>query len=65
MTNYAKAKASLTASRAGAHSHYVSPVIQADIDLMTGILHAADKDYKTAYSYFYEAFEGFNCNDDV
>ncbi len=53
--NYAKAKASLTASRANANNVYCQPSILAEIDLMSGILYAHDQDYKTAYSYFYEA----------
>ena len=55
--NYAKAKASLTASRANANNVYCQPSILAEIDLMSGVLYAHDQDYKTAYSYFYETLE--------
>jgi len=62
--NYAKAKASLTASRAASNAVYVQPLLTADIDMMSGILYSQDKDFKTAYSYFFEAFECLNSHND-
>ncbi|KAJ3529337.1 hypothetical protein NMY22_g9039 [Coprinellus aureogranulatus] len=62
--NYAKAKAALTSSRTAANSIYCPPILQAQLDLQSGVLHAEDKDYTTAYSYFFEAFENFSAQGD-
>ena len=65
LLNLPKSKASLTSVKTASHSIYVVPALQSEIDLMSGILSAEEKDFTTAYSYFYESFEGFNSLGDM
>lgn len=64
LKNYAKSRAALTAAKTSANSIYCPSSLQAELDLTSGILNAQDKDFSTAYSYFYEAFENYQLSSD-
>mmetsp|Transcript_67029 Transcript_67029/g.181269 ORF Transcript_67029/g.181269 Transcript_67029/m.181269 type:complete len:447 (-) Transcript_67029:93-1433(-) len=63
LQNIPKSKAALTASKTNANAIHCPPLLQAEIDLLSGVVSAREKDFRTAYSYFYEAFEAFNAGE--
>jgi 26S proteasome regulatory subunit N6 len=62
--NIAKARAALTSARTSAASVYTPPLLQANLDMQSGMLHAEDQDFNTAYSYFIEALDGYHIQDE-
>lgn len=62
--NLPKGRAALTSARTSAASVYTPPMLQANLDMQSGMLHAEDKDFNTAFSYFIEALDGYHTQDE-
>ena len=58
--DFSRAKAALTSARTNAAAVYTTPLLQGQLDLESGILFNDDGDYRTASSYFAEAFDAFS-----
>ncbi|EIW78728.1 hypothetical protein CONPUDRAFT_92023 [Coniophora puteana RWD-64-598 SS2] len=58
--NLSKAKAMLTSAQTAANSSYCPLHLQAALNLQSSVLHAKDKNYMTAYLYFFETFKSLS-----
>lgn len=62
--NVTKSRAALTSARTSAASVYTPPLLQANLDMQSGMLHAEDRDFNTAFSYFIEALDGYDSQEE-
>jgi 26S proteasome regulatory subunit N6 len=59
LENIPKGKAALTAVKTAATSINLPAMTLADVDLVSGMISCEEKDYATAFAYFYEAQMSF------
>ena len=64
LNNLPKAKVSLTAAKSNANAIYCPVLLQSEIDMISGVISAQENDFKTAFSYFNEAFESLHQNNE-
>ena len=57
LRNFPRSRAALTAARTAAGAIYCPPALQAAIDMQAGIINSQEKDFRTGFSYFVEAFD--------
>lgn len=62
VSNIPKAKVSLTAAKSNANAIHCPFLLQSEIDILSGIINGQEKDFKTAFSYFNEAFDSLHQN---
>ncbi|KAA6403429.1 MAG: putative 26S proteasome non-ATPase regulatory subunit 11 [Streblomastix strix] len=55
-----RARAAITSARMEANVIYVPPNLQSRLDYWTGMLYSQERDFKTGFSYFYEAYESYD-----
>uniref|UniRef100_A0A0N4ZYW0 PCI domain-containing protein n=1 Tax=Parastrongyloides trichosuri TaxID=131310 RepID=A0A0N4ZYW0_PARTI len=62
LKNYMKAKAALMNAKALSNASNLEPIIQSKLDMHSGAIFLTEKEYRTAFSYFYEALENYDAN---
>lgn len=59
LDDISKARSSLTAAKTNSNSIYVDIQLQSEIDMQSGMINAHEGDFRTSFSYFFEANEGY------
>ncbi len=62
-TNVKHVRTALTAAKSTAHAVYIRPELQAELDLLSGVVHSLEQgadSFKAAYAYFRESFAEYD-----